>query len=242
MAILRKDILSDELTTEQKKILVRQQFTGIVDSARHPTQIEKSRSPSEAKTINDFYGLVNQAIENKLALEGANEDADVFFTEEYSDIPQHQESITFSLVERRPGHFSEGAPTQGSVRNFKPILREVGKDPDNPGYMRATFGMWYDNIIRFTCWARTNRTANQRAIWFEELMEDYKWFFAISGVPRVLFWQRLEDTTRDITYQGSSTTKYYGRPLEYFVKTEKIRVFTEKELENIILNVNVSKS
>lgn len=239
--ILRDDILPSDLTTEKVRILVRHQFNQLINSSRElPNAFPRSRTPGEAKTLNDFYHLVQLAITSKLDLEGANEDAQLFYTEEFSDIEQNLETLTFSLVERLPGHYSEGPPMGGDVRNFRPMLREVKEDPDNPGYQRAVFGMWYDNIVRFTCWARTNRTANARAFWFEELMEDYKWFFIIRGVRRVLFWRRNEDLERDTTQTDASTTnKYYGRPLEYFVKTEKIRVFTEKELENIILNVNV---
>ena len=97
------------------------------------------------------------------------------------------ETISIRLVRREPGRFSEGRPYEGDVRNLRPILRQVYDDPENPGYKRAEMGYWYDNTVRFTCWARTNKEADARALWFEALMEDYKWFYRLRGVNRVLF-------------------------------------------------------
>jgi hypothetical protein len=245
MTELRDDILSSDLTTEQKRIIVRQQFDRVLEtSSRLPgVPVERSRSVGLAKNINEFYDLVRLAIDDRELQEGKIDDAKICYTEEYSDIEQNLESIVFSLSVREPGRFSEGAPFQGEVRNLRPIIREVVPDPEHPGYRRAVFGYWYDNVVRFTCWARTNREANKRALWFENLMHDYAWFFAIRGVPRVIFWRRTEDILEKTTQStGSDTNKYYGRPLEYYVKTERIREFREKELENLLINVNVKNT
>lgn len=244
MVELRDDILPADLTTEEKRIFVRQQFQRVLNTASGlpGAPADRSKSVGQAKTIVEFYDLVRLAIEDKERQEGLVEDARICFTEEKSDIEQKLEAITFSLVEREPGRFSEGRPFEGDVRNLRPLLREVVDDPDHPGYKKAVMGYWYDNIVRFTCWARTNREANKRALWFENLMHDYAWFFVIRGVPRVLFWRRGEDLVEDSTQStGSTTNKYYGRPLEYYVKTERLREFREKELENLLINVNVEK-
>jgi hypothetical protein len=236
--MIRDDILPAELTQEQIRMLVNMQFQGQINRAQ---EIEKSRAPGVAKNLNEFYGLVKEAIDHREAQENKIDDAKVCYTQDFADVEQHLEGITFSLIRREPGRFSEGAPFEGSVKNLRSILREIKDDPNNPGYKIATFGKWYDNVVRFTCWARTNSEANKRALWFEDLMEDYAWFFTVRGVPRVIFWSRDRDVMEDTTQSTASTTnKYYGRPLDFYVKTERIRNLSEKTLEKLIINVNVS--
>lgn len=247
MPVLRDDILDEELTQEQVRVIVKHQFDSIINSAIQKTgfDIERSRTPGSAKDVYEFCDLVRESVEHRLEMQNVSEDARVILTQETSDIDQQLESIVFSLEKRQPGQFSEGPPFGGDVRNLRPILRETVPDPENPGYRLAIMGYWYDNLVRFTCWARTNKQANQRALWFEELMEDYTWLFRIRGVSRVLFWDRgpdvekVADTTSSIE---SSTNKYYGRPLFYYVRTEKIRTFREKELEQLLINVSVKKT
>lgn len=247
MTVLRDDILDDELTQEQAKVIVKHQFDSIIESAHKVKgfDLPRSRTPGAAKDVYEFCDLVRQSIEHREQQKNVTNDARVIVTQETSDLDQKLETITFSLEKRQPGQFSEGPPFGGDVRNLRPILRESMADPDNPGYRKVIMGYWYDNLVRFTCWARTNKQANQRALWFEELMEDYTWVFRVRGVSRVLFWDRgpdvekVVDTTSSI---ASSTMKYYGRPLFYYVRTEKIRTYSEKELEQLLINVRVQKT
>ena len=117
------------------------------------------------------------------------------------------------------------------------MTRESGTDAANPDYRYTVQGYWYDNLIRFTCWARTNKQANERANWFEDFMEDYTWWFRLQGVGRVLFWGRGED---DIVRDDEN--KWYGRPLDYFVRTEKLRRFEEKKLEEILIQLDANNT
>jgi hypothetical protein len=97
------------------------------------------------------------------------------------------------------------------------------------------FGKWYDNVIGFTVWAQTNKEAIERAFWFEDLMEEYTWFFRASGVGRVLMYEQEEDKIVDNDGQ-----KLYGREIRYFVRIEKISTLSEKTLEQIYLNLSVA--
>jgi hypothetical protein len=113
--------------------------------------------------------------------------------------------------------------------------REEGDDKENPGYRYVIKGYWYDNLVRFTCWARSNKAANARAEWFEQLMQEYSWWYALQGVNRVLFWDRGSDIVSVV-----DGNKWYGRPIDFFVRTEKLRVFSEKELEQILIRLDVT--
>lgn len=251
MPVLRTDILPEELTTEKARIIVKNQIDSIIDSSpvsarprlSAAAQSDRLRSAGSAKDIYDFCDLVDQAISHRQNVQKIAEDARVILTQETADVDQRLEAITFHLEKRSPGQFSEGSPFSGDVRNFRPIVREVLADPDNPGYRKIYLGYWYDNLVNFTCWARTNKEANKRSLWFEQLMEDYRWSMELQGISRILFWDRGPDVERTVdttSTNQSSTNKYYGRPMLYYVRTERITTVSEKELEQLIVKLHIS--
>lgn len=248
MTILRNDILPSDLTQEQARVIVKSHLDSIIESTigpKPPTPFgaAKSRSSGSAKDVYEFCELVRQVLNHRQSAEHTAEDAKVILTQEMSDVDQRLEAVTFALEKRVPGQFSDGAPFSGDVKNYKPRVRETFADPDNPGYRKVVMGFWMDNLVNFTCWARTNKEANNRSMWFERLMDDYTWFYELNGVSRVWFWDRgpdVEKTADTTSTQQSTTNKYYGRPMLYFVRTERISTVSEKELEQLIINLSVN--
>lgn len=237
--ILRTDIIPEALKQKQARVIVQSQFDSIINNAESQASI-RSKTPGTAKNITEFYSLVKEAIENREKNQKTPDDAKVLLTHNEVEVSSKALSIAIELMSREPGRFSEGAPMQGKTRNLRPLLREVVADPDNPGYRKAIMGYWHDNLVKFTCWSRTHKEAEALALSFEALMEDYIWFFRMQGVHRVLFNSRGSQVEREFkvaSNQGSDTNKFYGRPLIYFVQTETIRTITEKELEQIIINI-----
>lgn len=228
MTSILEDLLTEEQEEYENRIEVREVFNN--QFGRNVPPADRTIGP--AKSLTEFYELVSRAISDYESRAGTPIKYHVNFTEEDPDQENETETITFRLMKREPGAFSQGAPFEGEIKNLRPILREKGNDPENPDYQFAVTGYWYDNLIRFTCWARTNKQANKRACWFEDFMEDYTWWFRLQGVSRILFWGRGEDETVTI-----DNNKWYGRPLNFFVRTEKIRVFEEKKLEQILVNL-----
>jgi len=229
MALL--DILNPELTEEQRRVIVSSEFHtfhGLPIS----TSIPRSVTPGPAKDLNQFFPLVEHSIRDLEDRTGTTSENRVIFTEEQPDTSADSESIVFSVISREPGAFSKGAPLKGKVKNQNFIPRESRDDPDNPGYKLATIGYLYDNVARFTCWARTNKAANSRVFWFENMMEEYKWWFRLQGINRMLFLGRRTDIVTTV-----SNNKWYGRPVDFYVRTEKLQVFSEKEFEQMILRV-----
>lgn len=238
-SLLQTDLLSPGLiqTPHQHRILVSTIFDQKIDNTeKNKLLLEKSKSIGGAKSLNEFYSLVKTAIDNfESRANVAGIINKLIFTEEEPDVRSQTETIVFSLQKREPGAFSQGAPLEGKVKNMRPLLREEKDDPDNAGYRLATIGYFHDNIVRFTCWARTNKVANARALWFEGMMEEYSWWFKTQGVDRVLFMGREKD---QVLFHDQN--KWYGRPLDYFVRTETLRVYSEKTLEEILINVGIS--
>jgi len=197
---------------------------------------DRLRSPQPVKNLTEFYELVNAAVADKLTRDG---DAKrLLFREDFSDDPDDidREIVTFGLQKRLPG-IAEQTPNpvkRNALRMRKPILREIRTDPANPKYRVFVHGQWFDNFVQFTCWARENKIANRRALWFEDLMFEYEWFFRAAGVSMLRYEGRGADTFKD-THQR----KIVGRPMTWLVRTERIVVTHEKTLEEIAIKTHV---
>lgn len=238
MATLLQDLLNEGLDSNNRRVIIEKvfdiDFTTNLSNSTRPSA-EKSKTFGKAKSLLEFNTLVGQAINDMETRQRTPQDNRVNYTEEEPDTESQTETITFSLLKRSPGAFGGGAPFESRVHNLVPMHREEGDDKENPGYRYVVKGYWYDNLVRFTCWARTNKTANKRAEWFEQLMQEYSWWYSLQGVNRVLFWDQGTDIVTVV-----DGNKWYGRPIDFFVRTEKLRVFSEKELEEILVRLDVT--
>lgn len=236
---LIQNILTDEMSTNNRRITVERIYEA--SFLRDTTLSQrKIRTPKEAKwSLTDVYTKMRQAIENYEERANTPTENRITFTEDESDRKSHTEIISVKCINRHPGLFSQGTPYDagkaGAVKNLLPILREEINDPEHKGYRIAILGKWFDNVVRLTCWARTNKRANYRADWLETLMEEYMWWFKSEGIDRCIFIDRGEDKTEDV-----DGNRWYGRPLDYFVRTEKISMRSEKQIEEILIKTTLS--
>lgn len=235
---LIQDILSDDLTARQRRITVNNIYEA---SFLRSTVHLQSRlvTPKDAiSSLSDVYLRFKRAIDNYEIRANTPVSNKVLFTEEDPDAVLHQDHsiiVTVRCIKRMPGAFSQGAPFEGDVKNLKPMLREERDDEEYPGYKLAIYGYFHDNLITLSCWARTNKRANYYADWLEDLMREYAWYFKSEGISRTVFYGRNEDITKTI-----DGVKWYGRPLDYFVKTEKIGILSQKEIEDIVISTTLA--
>jgi hypothetical protein len=232
---LRTDFLPDTLTDVQPTIRfeAETQYNAVVRA--NP---EKSRTIHPAKNIFEVMDLIQTAIEQYEERQDIVDDARVLATfdepdEKIANLSQELNPkgiVSLSLERRAPGAFGQGPPFEGTARNLRPIVREEEEDPDSPGYRRAMFGYYYDNIIRANCWTRSNKTANELMIWFETLIQEYQWWFRFSGVARILYWGL--GPKKKINIGGN---KLYSHSIDYFVRTEKVVAIREKKFEQLIV-------
>lgn len=192
-------------------------------------------SPGQATDINGFYELVNKVIQFKLEKDG--EEKKVLFREDFPDDPDdlNNEIITFGIQKRLPG-IAEQTPNplkRNALRMRKPILREVRTDNENHKYRVFVKGQWFDNFVQFCCWARENKIANRRALWFEEMMLEYEWFFQASGIVRLRYEGRAADTFDEVQER-----KVVGRPMTWLVTTEKLIVTHERILDELAVRTH----
>lgn len=228
-SVLRTDLLTEELLKDPRKIQViaESQYKLIV---RNANTLDRSQTPGVAKTIYETADLIRQAIEDYEKRMGLVQDARVKVSWQNPDTDAELEAITFGIERREPGQFSRGAPFEGDVKNMKGIFRAEYDDTENPGYKKAVIGYYHDNILRMTCWGRTNKSVNERALWLEDIMDEYMWWFRWSGVARILFLRQSGEVTREI-----NNNRFYGRQLDYFVRTEKLKTISQREIESIII-------
>lgn len=196
---------------------------------------QASVGPSPAADLPKFYEMLRQAVASQQAKEG--DARKLTLTEEYPPISFEGETITIALRRREPATFSQDQPFSSGKRNYKPIFREAFPDPKEPGYLVLVFGVLFDNLVELTCWALNNKEANARAMWLEELMLSYTWFFRYGGINQLLYYGRDRDETIERENQ-----QLYGRPLLYYLRTEKLYTVREKTIDDLLISLRMATS
>ena len=194
-----------------------------------------------SQDIDGFFALVQSVMtdfqnrKNIIAKDG------VGFTEEAPPKDLITEVISFKLIRRVPGAQSGSVPdiiSDSNVkREWRPRTRYQTLDASKPLKNIAVMGQYFDNVVEFTCWAATNKAANERAFWLEDLMQTYHWYFKFMGIKEIIYLQRLEDKFwEDIKTQGNLLK---SRSLQYYVKTDKTFEVSVATLRDILINVAV---
>ena len=204
--------------------------------------------PEPAVDLPGFFHLVKESIDDYQDRMGITEQGKVLFSEEEPEFHSEQqrsgtitEYISYRVIDRLPGKVS-GGRHGGSVmgedgrREWKPRLRYVKARDGDPLTRTLVMGQFYDNVIEFSCWAQSNKAANARAFWFEDLMSSYRWFFKASGVSEVLYLRRKEDKSFDGEFGAN---KLKQRRLLYFVRTDRTFTLEEAVLRRLLVRVGV---
>lgn len=200
------------------------------DELRKPSN--RLRSPQPAVDIDGFYSLVGEALQTFQLAEGRAEDKLLIYTEEFQPENYERETISVRLKHRQPAVMSKTAP-MGQPRELKPNVREVYDDPILPGYQIWELGWMRDNLVEFCVWSKSNKEANKIALWFEDFIHYNMWFFRSRGVNQLYLNEREQDFI-------ILDKRLVGRPITYFVRTERIIQLREKVLEELIVNAIVT--
>lgn len=187
--------------------------------------------PTPPADIDKFYDMLVYATKTQQQKDG--DPHPIAIVENYPPTYKLTETLSFTLRRREPATFSQDQPFSGK-KNYKPILRENYPDPDNEGYEIQVFGLLFDNLIEIMCWASTNKEANKRALWVEQMMLAYAWYFRYNGISQLLYMGREADKKLDV-----ENTYLAQRPLLYYVRTEKLYTVKEKTIEDILFKVQL---
>lgn len=198
--------------------------------ARDNRQIAKY---PQGRELNEFFPLVHKVLTSKERAENVDDDKRVLFVEEDPPEELDTETITFRIQSRKPGQFAQGPANSAAHREVRHHIRDVTEHPEHPSEKLITLGKFYDNLIRFNVYARTNKRARERLLWFTSTMDSYLWYFALHGF-RVIE-KSIEDRERP-EIEGLTVTRY---PLTYFVSSEDVRYLGTQEIRRILLTVDV---
>lgn len=144
------------------------------------------------------------------------------------------DTVTYIVLRSEPGSIDSGPPFRGTVQ-MKPQFRETFQDPLDPLLMIETDGWFFDNLVQFECWAKTNGEAVNLLKWFEDFMFRHVWIFELYGVSKVLYWRRDEDTQSEAW--RNDITK---RTVLFYMRTERVFAFQTRKLSQIKLDLSVT--
>ena len=131
---------------------------------------------------------------------------------------QFNPTITYSLKLKEPGTSGQGGPF-GDKREYRPRIRTPkGYTISNDAGDRSAieYGQKFDCLVQFDVWAETHTDAEELADWFEDFMVKYAGVFEKNGMDRVLFWQRLRDSTKEAWRDN-----IVSRSLIYFIRYDQ---------------------
>ncbi len=90
-------------------------------------------------------------------------------------------------------------------------------------------------MVEFTCWSKSARLANSRALWLERLFVNHAWAFKVQGVDRFYFQSRGSDW-----YTTTGGQELYARPVQFFVRLSEFRVKADSLIKHITLEIGTA--
>lgn len=139
-------------------------------------------------------------------------------------------TVVVEMRRQEPG--TVGKRPFDMMKEAKPRVRETYKHPDDPlNYSVQVRGQWYDNILRFTCYDKTNFGAERLISWFNDFLYKYAWVFKKNGIQEMLFWQRRADENI-----SSWRDDIVGYPVEWYFRTEEHTI----EVVHNITSINIA--
>jgi hypothetical protein len=243
------DILP-ELETDKQEILINL-VEGFNNQYNADRSIVRGRP---CASIIDFTKLLSNIIAEEQRINNIGER--IFFRQAFSPFDYGENEllpmfnvdkdpndiISFKILKRTPGTMKGGnKPHDPRRREVTPHLREVQQDPNDPGYRNYVYGQWYDNSIELTIWSLSNKNADKIALWLEETMLKWTWYFYINGIDLLIYRGRGEDNALSEPLASDKNmlkdVRLFSRPLVYYIRTEKTYIVKEKDIEHIFINV-----
>lgn len=131
--------------------------------------------------------------------------------------------ITYNLISRRS---TEKRGLKGQT--FAPI-----PDPEHEGETITPVRQWFDCIVEFCIYARTNAEATRLAQRFEEFMYTYRGFFKDEGITEIIFEEERAPEVNSLYRQDIP-----HRTIRYLVRIERIIEIRSYELRQVGLSLN----
>jgi len=158
------------------------------------------------------------------------------FTQEYPDILVDEKQVVTAEIEKRTlANLSANAGPFSGTSVYRPVYLGQQKDPVDGG-INLNLQNMYDNGLTFTCWASSMMTARRLASLFESIMQKY--YYVLRKYVPVLIYTGRGNTIITDNYADS---RYFGIPLDFFVRTNERFILKENELRTITIKADVIK-
>ena len=170
-------------------------------------------------TLPTFFENVADIISDAQDRAGLSSSKFIELTEEYPpDSFGHDEDerICFRVLSRHPAKMDRkatGRPQRGFTHYYECVQ---GRDPNKVLVIESRP---VGHKIEFTCWAKSNKLANARALWLETLLTNHSWANKIKGAERFHWEGRGADG-----YMTSGGQKLFYRPLNFFLRFREFAV------------------
>lgn len=182
----------------------------------------------EPMDLQKFFSVTRKLIADAQKREGIVADKQIQLTEEYPPEPFHDigdELIAYRVLRREPAKMNTkgtGRPHRKSTFYYDVI------SPNNPNKAVVVESRPVDHIIEFTCWGKTNKLANARALWLEKLLINHSWVYTVKGVERFFWRDRGPDT-----YMTSGGQRLFYRPINFFMRLREFEIKATSLLREI---------
>ena len=195
-----------------------------------------------AKDLRGFFELVDQALTDIQDRDNTVVSERISLVEEGPPTDFKSEVITFKVLERRPGAHTGSIPNITSnsdsiVREWRPRIRYIKKDASRPLQSILVMGQKFDNVVEFTCSTQTNKSADERALWFEEFMDTRHWYFKYMGIDEIIFMKRLADKYWEDSRTSGNLLK--SRSMHYYVRTDRTFEVSASTLRDLLVNIAI---
>lgn len=184
--------------------------------------------------IHELPRLLEIIFQRQQELEGIPEQERFEVRMSRTDSKVERDVLTWKLKKRLPGMFERGSAGTNSskVKEVKAHKRHEFDDPTHAGHKIIAYGQRYTNLIELCYTSGQPDTANQRAIWIEDVIDTYQYLFHYFGIVRFIYLGREEDQNIE-TGEGL----VYKRRLCYHVETEKIKLVRTQTIREVILTI-----
>lgn len=186
-------------------------------------------------TLPRFIDVANQLVQDQQNREGIVAGSQVKLIEEYPAERLDRlgdEVVAWKLISREPANMNAGATGRKQYSFTHYYNLRSAKSPASHFEVEARP---LDHVIEFSCWSKSARHANARALWLERLFVSHAWAFKVQGADRFRFRKRTNDWYTSVSGQG-----LYSRPLQFFVRLWDFRVKAHGSIKNIHFQLSPS--
>jgi len=192
---------------------------------------------ARAMTLSVFFETASKLIADAQGRAGADSSKTIKLTEEYPPEPFEtygDEVIAYRVLKREPARMN----AKGTARpHRKSTFTDEVTAPEYPNKVIIIEARPIDHLIEFTCWGKSNKLANARALWLEKLFITHAWAFEVQGADRFFWKDRGPDT-----YMTSGGQRLFYRPINFFVRFREFEIKAHPQIKQLIFEASATNN